>query len=203
MGVCVYSLEGVALAGVEFWGGPHPFTLKALALTKYCTPCILETRAVIAVHHPCHPSSEALSLLIHPPGAGKCSHNAGGAEEEEDDWRAINTICVDMCVRVCWRVFVPGHDLPRWVPWCCAKGSWSQWLAPSQGCVWSWLTCSIPLHTGKEEARHADRFFSMAPSRRLRRRGEPKVWTFTVVYEHAVPGTNLLLAERRVTFMEL
>lgn len=38
--MCAYSLEGVAQAGVELWGGPHPFTLKALALTKYCTPCI-------------------------------------------------------------------------------------------------------------------------------------------------------------------
>lgn len=47
----MYSLEGVAQAGVELWGGPHPCTLKALALTKYCTPCIWETQAEPARYH--------------------------------------------------------------------------------------------------------------------------------------------------------
>lgn len=89
----MYSLEGVAQAGVELWGGPHPFTLKALALTKYCTPCIWRrkrNRRVIAVHHPCHPQSAALSLLIHPSrgevgGVLSYRENARGAEEEEEE----------------------------------------------------------------------------------------------------------------------
>lgn len=34
--------------------------------------------------------------------------SAGGAEEEEDDWRAINTLRVDMCVFV--RECVDLHD---------------------------------------------------------------------------------------------
>lgn len=102
----MYSLEGVAQAGVELWGGPHPFTLKALALTKYCTPCIWRgkrNRRVIAMHHPCHPQSAALSLLIHPPrgeGVGCChiGKTPAALRRRRNDWRAINTIGVDICV---------------------------------------------------------------------------------------------------------
>lgn len=86
--MCVYSLEGVALAGVEFWGGPHPFTLKALALTKYWTPCIFGDAS--RYRRASSLSSRERGALINNSSAGRWEvfsyrekkKQAGGAEEE-------------------------------------------------------------------------------------------------------------------------
>lgn len=79
-----YSLEGVALAGVEHWGGPHPFTLKALTLTKYCTPCIWRSTRLPNYHHALSLSSVQRDCII-PSSASAQRRMTGGA---------INTGCV-------------------------------------------------------------------------------------------------------------
>lgn len=119
--------------------------------TAKLSPCI-----ILIIH-----SEELCSvLIINSSAEGEMFSYRKRSSTEEDDWRAINTVrvCIQtngcvLCCEIVWSsvcLCVCVQDLLLWVPWCYAMGSWSLWLGPSQGCVWSWLMCSIPLWPKKK-----------------------------------------------------